>query len=621
MTAEYFTQTFRVKKIHNIRDFAYRLDLKDNVDISDLALLLNSLTGDAFFWSEGNILHATSPLEWLELLPEKIKESIKSIEKVKEGYLEERKLPLYTAFALFVVDFNKVLSSNFKTNPLFKKLRRRTRKGWNFNLWMKFLHEFSINYKFTEENFEYRIWRWFGVKPEPEIFLTLSFQSGVEITGETELFFKFFDEKTLQEDFIFRIRGTYRIGRLKKISPEGLFTLIFDGGIQSSVPKERVIPIFWANRFNWREKDRSKILNHLRLTPKVICKYKDLLVEAINKLLEPYMVQIKTEDLKWERIKVSTNVVVDIPVPEHEVVDYIFDNRKVYNAPFERLKVNLVDLALKSEKNKKLLRDSKKDFLENLTSFLTDLRVEVQIREIVFDKKLKEWNLETAKPAIEFLEKNLKILKEADFNIVVVPQPEKFSQLIRIIPVWNLFKKTLKETKSYLITDRSLKVFLKSQKRETKRRILFNLLKELFKLNGGSLYILDEPLPYGKIFVETDRGYEVYNLFGEPLETSEKIKMGEEDLLISFKGLKNDRTVFVDKLNTSIAIKRNLEDNRCLNAEKGIAFNLGRKSSYLVLSKETPFGYKKAFGIRIGENLNLQEVLKSLLNLSKILDF
>jgi len=618
MIAEYFTETFKVKRIHNIRDFAYKLDLEGDIGVADLALLLNSLTDEAFFWSERDILHSTSSVEWQELLPEELKGTIKNIEKVKEGYLEESKLPLYTAFALFAVDFNKVLSPNFKANPLFKRLRKRTKGGWNLSLWMKFLHEFSINYKFTEEDFEYQIWRWFGVRPEPEGFITLSFQSGVEVNGDTERFLKFFDEKTLKEEFVFRIKGSYRIGRLKEISPEGLFILSFDGSFESSVPTERIVPIFWANRFDWREKDRSKVLNHLRLTPKIICKYRELLTEAINKLLEPYMVQISHEPLRWEEIKISPNVVVDEPVPEREVVDYIFEYRKVYNAPFERLKINLVDLVLKSEKNKKLLRDSKKDFLENLEGFLSDLGIDIHTEELVFDKKLKEWSIESAKPTVEFLKKNFETLKGADFNIVIVPQPESFSQLIRIIPVWNLIKKTLKGTKSYLLTDRSLKVFFKSQKRETKRRILFGVLRELFKLNGGSLYILDEPLPYGKIFIETEKGYEVYNLFGELLEISKTVKVGEDDLLVSFKGLEGDRTVFVDKTNAPVAVKRDLENNRCLNAERRISFNLGRKASYLVLSKETPFGYKNASGVRVGEDLNLQEVLETLLNLSKV---
>jgi len=618
MTVEYFIETFRVKRLHNIRDFAYKLDLSPEVSAADLALLLNSLTEDAFFWSKNNILHSTSEVNWPELLPEEVKSYIKGYEKVREGYLEESNLPYYATFALFAADFNRVLSPNFKANPLFKRLRRRTKEGWNLSLWMKFLHEFSINYKFKEEDYEYQIWRWFAVKPEREGFLTFAIKGGIEINGNLEEFFQYFDGETLKRSFVFRVRGSYRIGRLREITPEGLFKLVFDGEIESSVPKDKVIPIFLADSFGWKEKDRSGLLKHLRLTPKVLCKYRELLAEAVDKLLEPYMVKLSFEPLRWDEVKVSPFVVVDKPVPEKEVIDYIFEEKKVYNTPFDRLEVNFVDLVLKSEKNKKLLKDSKQDFIENLTGFLKDVGVETSVNELIFDKKLKKWNLKTIQPVLEFLKGHLENLKKVNFNLIVVPQPENLSEIIKVIPVWNVIKKTLKGTKTFLITDRSLKVFFKSQKLETKRKILFEVLVELFRANGGSLFILDEPLSFGRVIVETEDGYEIYNIFGELLDVVETVEVGEEDLLVSYSGLKNENTVRLEKYYAPAAVKRNLEENRCLNAEKGISFNLGKKGSYLVLSEEIPFGYKPANGVRVGENLNLKEVEETLLKLSKV---
>jgi len=93
MAYEYTTQAYRVKRIHNIRDFVYKVSLEGDLSLTDLALVLNSLTDEAFFWVEGNeFLHATNEIDWEKLLPEGLKGAVRSYELVREGYLEESKL-------------------------------------------------------------------------------------------------------------------------------------------------------------------------------------------------------------------------------------------------------------------------------------------------------------------------------------------------------------------------------------------------------------------------------------------------------------------------------------------------------------------------------------------------
>ncbi|NPB05390.1 MAG: hypothetical protein GXO08_03315 [Aquificae bacterium] len=618
MVYDYLTETFKLKRLHNIRDFAYRVELGPELSLADLALFLNGLTDEAFFWTDGELLHSTSEVDWVSLLPEDLKKEVLSVERVKEGYLEEGKLPTYAAFALFAADFNRVLSPNFKANPLFKRLRRRTKEGWNLSLWMKFLHEFSINYKVERDGLEFQLWRWFAVRPDASGRLTLAFKGGVAAGGNSAEFLRLFDEKTLREFFAFRVRGSYRVGRLKGLTPEGLYELVFDGGFESKVPVERLVPIFLPEGLDWREKDRDGFLKRLRLTPKVICRYREVLVEAVNRLLEPYMVKLESSRDRWEEVKTSPFVVVDKPVPENEVVDYVFEERKVYNNPFEgKVRLHLLDLYLKSEKNKKLLRDAKADFAENLALFLKDLGLETEFEETTYGKKVKEWTLEGAAGLLEFLKGEREKLKDFNLNLVVVPFPEGVVDFAKVLPVWNAIAETLKGTRFVLLTDRRLKVFYKSQKAETKRRLLFGVLEELFRQNGGAVFVLDEPLPFGRVAVERDGYFDVYNLFGEPAGRVENFEPGEEDLVISFSS-EGERMVFVDRWATPPALKVEEASGACQNAERGVVFHLSKVSFVGVLSREVPFGYKPAHHLRVGEGLSPQEALKAVFDLSKV---
>ena len=614
MAFEYETTVFRPKRIHNIRDFVYEVKA-EGISVGDLALFLNTLTDEAFFWTEGKYLHSTGEVDPSELLPEELKGQVKELKRVKEGYLPHSMLPTYTVFALFVADFNKTLSPNFKSNPVFRKLRRRTKEGWNLSLWMKFLHEFSLGYKHEEDGIEYQLWRWFSVGTTGE-YVVLSFNGGVEINKTLKEVLKNFDEETLKRNFAFRVKGTYRVGRLKNLKGETAI-LNFEGIFESEVPTDRLFPIYIPEGLDWREKDKTGLLKKLRLTPKTVCKYSDTLLEVINKLLEPYMVKLEKDFPRVEEVKASTHVVVDKPVEYTAVVDYIFDERKVYNAPFEGLKINLVDLCLKSEKNKKLLKDSKKDFVENLEGFLKDINVKPQFGEMVFPKKVKEWNLEVWEDLEGFIKENFETLKGANFNIILIPYGEKLTQNIYSLPVWNKLKETLKGTKFLLLTDRDIKIFYKTQKVETKRRILFGILKELFKTNGGSLYILADPLPLGNVAVETERGYELYNLFGELLEIRENAPSGEDFFVVKAGGSANDGEITLSRRVAPPLLKREIESGICSNVGLGASLPLDGKNILSVLRKGD-FDYSSSEWVNYKVEASPEEVVKTLLDLSKV---
>jgi len=625
MAFEYTTDIFKIKRIHNIRDFAYKVELKD-INTAELALLLNNLTDEAFFWEEGQILHATSEIDWSSFLPEDLKEKIVAVEKVHEGYLPQSKLPKYTAWALFAADFNKVWTPNFKANPVFRKLRRRTKEGWNLSLWMKFLHEFSLKYKVEIEGLEYQVYRWFGVMPEDTDYLTLSFKGGIIINSTFDRLASKFNKEAVLKYFKFKVRGTYRVGTPVDVDfDKKELKLTFDESENIfTVPFERAFPIYIPeNGLDWDEKDRTGLLKNLRLTPKVICHYMPTLVAVINQLLEPYMVQIEHLNPSWEEVKYSPNVVIDKPVngenPE-ELLEYIFEERKLYNVPFNELNIVSIDLALKSEKNKKLLRDAKKDFFENLALFFGDIGVKVNLQEEIFDKKIKEWNISSAAEIKEFLNGLREKLEKADYGFVIIPQREKLTEHIEMLPLLEEIKQTLKGLKVSLLTDREIKVFFKSDKKETKRKILFKYIKEIVETNGGAVYILDEPLPFGRVAVEEEDHYRVYNLFGEPVEVVKEFVPQEEDLLITYdpKKVNNNRTVLLDREHAPVALKKEIESGRCLNAEKGISYNLLRWKGYLVLDRALRFGHKTAVGVKVSEDLNLKEVEKALLELSKV---
>lgn len=615
MVYEYKTTTFKVKRIHNIRDFSYRVE--GNINLTDLALLLNTLSSEAFFWTEGELLHSTSDIDWLALLPQELRGEIKNSQMVKEGYLAQGELSRYAAFALFAADFNKVLSSNFKANPLFRKLRRRTKEGWDLSRWLKFLHELGLNQKAQKEGIEYQVWRWFSLSPDGFEYLTLSLKGGVAINLPLKELLEKFTPEVLKKHFAFRIKGTYRVGRLEEIKDQEA-TLLFDGGFKSDVPIEKLFPIYLPSEKDWREKDRLGLLKRLRIRPNTFCRYYNTLLEAVNQLLEPFMVKLQEANPRWDRVEVSPYVVVDKPVPQSEVIDYIFEERKVYNAPFEELKINLVDLVLKSEKNKKLLRDAKNDLIENLRLFLEDIGVKSSFGELTFPQKVKRWDLSVLPLLEEFLKENLESLKEASFNIVLIPQGEFLSEDIFALPLLESLKKALKGVKYRFITDKEVKTFYKSKKAQTKRKILFPLLKELFKTNGGSLFILDEPLPFGKVAVETQRGYEIYNLFGELLEIAPSYEPKEEELLITFNGKAKKNVVLLDRWVTPPIVKESLEERVCLNGERGLYIDLLKSRTYASISGKTPFELLQGWGISLGENVEPSQALKALLQMSKV---
>jgi hypothetical protein len=329
------------------------------------------------------------------------------------------------------------------------------------------------------------------------------------------------------------------------------------------------------------------------------------------------MVKLEKDFPRPQEIEPSTHVVVDKPVEYRYVVDYIFEERKVYNAPFEELKINLVDLCLKSEKNKKLLKDSKKDFVGNLQLFLNDINIKTEVGEIIFDKKVKNWDLTVWKDLEGFINDNLETLKGANFNIVVIPYAEKLHENIYSLPLWEKLKQALKGTKLMLITDREIKTFYKTQKKETKRKILFEVLREVFKTNGGSLYILSEPLPLSSVTVETERGFEVYNLFGELLEIKEQTPSGEDIVVVKRGEVAQNNEIVLNPRVAPPVVKREIESNQCSNTSLGISLSLDGKNIISVLRK-ADFGY--SFGDWISYDLEAhpEDIVKTLLELQKI---
>jgi hypothetical protein len=627
MVYEYEIDLLKVKRIHNVRDFAYKVE--SNIPLIDLALYLNSLTDEAFFWAENNILHSTGEVDWLNLLPEEIKKEIKEIEKVKEGYLEQSKLGQYTAFVFFVADGNRILVSNFKANPVFKKLRKRTKEGWNLSLWLKFLHDLGLGYKYKEENIEYQIWRWFSTIPEGDILNITTF-GGISVNKPLSEIFDNLTPEVLKKYFRFRIKGTYRIGKILEINPEnGEATITFDGiDGSSTVPLDRLFPIFLPHLVgkSWNDKDRSGLLKHLRLTPKVKCKYFPVLIEVLNRLLEPYMVKVEPHQPRWEKVNYSTNVVVDKPIKANrweDIVSYIFEERKVYNAPFDKVSIAFVDLYLKSEKNKKLLKDSKRDFIENLKLFFGDLNIKTEIKEFIFNRKIKVWDKKALNDVVKYLRHIKEELQEADFSLVLIPEPEFITQFIKQLPLLENLKELLKDINFKFITDREIKTFYKTQKVETKRKLLFGYIKEIFKTKGGTLFILDEPLPYGKVAIKTNKGYEIYNLFGEFLGIEREFKPSDEEILIIFNSEDAGKlgTIFLNKEYTPIVVKREYESGVCYNSEEGIIFQISPRRGYLVLRRNYNFGFSSASKIEVGEDLNLNEAAKTVLELKKIVDF
>jgi len=133
------------------------------------------------------------------------------------------------------------------------------------------------------------------------------------------------------------------------------------------------------------------------------------------------------------------------------------------------------------------------------------------------------------------------------------------------------------------------------------------------------LFILDEPLPFGRVAVKTEKGFEIYNLFGELLEIREEFQPGEEDLVIT-TGNVGENTVSLNLQVSPPIIKESFEEKRCYNGEKGIYFDLFKSKTYAAVSGKTPFEILEGWGVAVGENVELNEALKTVIEISKVAD-
>jgi hypothetical protein len=606
--------SFNIKRIHNIRDFAYEVSLPEDISVGDLALLLNSLTGEAFFWPEGeNVLHATSDVDWLSLLTEELKDEIKIEKVLKEGYLEQSKLPLYTAFALVVADVNRLLTDNFKANPLFKRLRKKTKEGWNLSLWQKFVHNFSLGRKEkTKEGLELQVWRWFDPIVENSETLSLPLKAGIEINAPFERIARYFDGETLKRFFAFRVRGSYRVGYAEELDFEKKEMVLNLGGVyKTRIPFEKAAAIFLPDRDKGSVKrtDRLKLLKHLKLPVKVICQYTDLINDAVNTLLEPYMVSLSEISPRGERTRTSTSVVVDKPVALSEVELYILQTGKVYSNPFEStVRINLVDLAERSEKNKKLLRDAKKLLLERLEGFFDKLGLKPEIKTHIWGEKVKTWTIHIWPQVEEFLKSLEGDLKGADFTLVLLPEGDDIEKRLFLLPLWKRIEKELATYGGKIIGDDWLKLFLKTAKEEKRVKMLFEILRELFLLKGGALYILDEPLPFGRVAVEGENGYRIFNLFGEPVGFEPDFEPAAEDLIITKRPA--GKGVFFDAASKPQTVR---VESGCLPPPVGTYFPLGNNPVYIISEPEP-----EAVALRFSSDAEISDVARTVLELKKL---
>ncbi len=606
--------SFNIKRIHNIRDFAYEVSLPEDISVGDLALLLNSLTGEAFFWPEGkNVLHATSDVDWPSLLPEKLKNEIKIEKVLKEGYLEQSKLPLYTAFALVVADVNRLLTDNFKANPLFKRLRKKTKEGWNLSLWQKFVHNFSLGRKEkTKGGLELQVWRWFDPIVENSETLSLPLRAGIEINTPFERIARYFDGETLRHFFAFRVRGSYRVGYAEEIDFEKKEMVLNLGGVyKTQIPFEKTVAIFLPDRDKGSVKgtDRLKLLKHLKLPVKVICQYTDLINDAVNTLLEPYMVSLSEISPRGERTRTSTSVVVDKAVALSEVELYILQTGKVYSNPFENtVRINLVDLAERSEKNRKLLRDAKKLLLERLEEFFDKLGLKPEIKIHIWGEKVKTWNIHIWPQVEEFLKSLEGDLKGADFTLVLLPEGDDIEKRLFLLPLWKRVEKKLAAYGGKIIGDDWLKLFLKTAKEEKRAKMLFEILRELFLLKGGALYILDEPLPFGRVAVEEENGYRIFNLFGEPVGFEPDFEPAAEDLIVTKHPA--GKGVFFDAASKLQTVR--VEDG-CFTPPVGTYFPSGNNPVYIISEPEP-----EAVALRFSSDAEKPAVVRTVLELKKL---
>ncbi len=608
---------YTVKRIHNIRDFAYRVELREGISLGDLALYLNALGGDAFFWTDGETLHSTSEVDLFEILPEALREYVVKVEKVKEGYLSQSALPKYTAFALIAADFNRVLSPNFKANPLFKRLRRRTKEGWNLSLWQKFLHELSLTKKATGKGgTEYQIVRWMDIVVENDTYISLPLRGGIALNENPEGLLQRLDDEILKELFAFRIRGTYRFGYAEGVDWKRKTLRLKLGGLyETEVPLEKLVAVYLPDRDErgWKSRDRLKLLKGLRLPPKIVCKYAQLLTEAVNRLLEPYMVSLSEYTPRGERVKVSPFVVVDKPVPLSEAAEYVVKEGMVYSNPFgNKVEINFIDLFERSEKNKKLLRDARNKFLEDLKGFFSKIGVSAEVKTAVWQKKIKRWDSAVIPELGEFLKTLKGELEKADFNIFLIPEGETVEDRIALLPVERFLRKEAAAFGGTVLDDGWIKLYLKTAKEDKRAKMLLSVLGKIFAIKGGAPYILDEPLPYGKVAVETERGVELFSMFGEPLGAVENFGPSEEEPLITHRSRKN--AVFVDKRSPLPIV--NVEGG-CSEVPKGVFFTLDRRNAYAVL-EEGGFSHSVAAALRSDTEFKAGKLVETLLKLKKL---
>ena len=607
----FYTPIFRLKKIHNIKDYVYKIYFKEeNKNLWDLIFYLNSRYRDFFFWEYNGLIHSTGEINWEEILTEF---PIEKIEKVWEGYIAPELLPIYTQQALFFTDYNKLLSPNFKVNPIFKKLRKRTKKGWNLSLWQKFVDKLSLNFKYQEvreegEEIEYQVIRWFETE-RAENFLILKLLSGIQINLNLAQIGEKFSEEVLKNYFSFRIKGTHRIGKLVNLREKE--ALIYFEELKNSffIPLEKLYPIFIPKNLSWKDKDKTELLKHLRILPQTLCRYLELFEEILNQILEPFMIRVENVELSWQPIKTSPYVVLGKErVNYSELLSVFFEKYEVYKKPQKDIKIKVLDLTLKSEKNKKLLRSAKETFLSNLEEIFKNLKLNWVIEEVIYPHKIKVWeNYKVVLPSIlEFLKHELS--PEA-FNIVIIPYAEKITEYMERLNVFYQLNKLLKPHKGMLLFDRKIKIFFKTRKEETKKIILFEILNEVFKAFEGQIYVLDEPLPFDMVAIEKEeKYYEIYNLIGELIEITDKFSPSPKDLLITSSTQKFGSNI-VNLQKGSFVLKE------CENLGIGWGADLGHRTSLVTLPSKEDFGLRIFNKIQIPKEQNRDLIKKTIYSL------
>jgi len=342
----------------------------------------------------------------------------------------------------------------------------------------------------------------------------------------------------------------------------------------------------------------------------VLCQYTELLREALNRLLEPYMVALSEYTPRVEVEKPPAEVVVDKPLPRSEAPLYVYETGKVYSNPFsDRVRLLFINLFERSEKNKKLLRDAKGKLLEDLRGFFEKNGQTLEVEEVLWDKKVKSWNIYTLREVSEFLNTLREKVEGADYTLALIPEVESLGERVFYLPFAEGVKRFFENLKGSVITDAFLKLYLKTAKEERRAELFLRVLREMFVANGGAPFILAEPLPFGRVFLERGGRFLVLNLFGEPVGTAESPEATEEDLVVTFSP--RSGALYLDRKNYLEAVRT---DDRCDNPPTGAHFAVGSTKGYAVL-RNAPFGHAPADGLVLPEGVSLPDGVKTLLSL------